>query len=89
VLMAERRSLRNIYTQQRHLDRTVPSRRRVGIFTGLAAPLIVLLALHAVPLAVKIGAVVMYVAIGLWAGITSGRMARAEKQGASSERGAS
>jgi len=59
-------------------DKTVPSRRRAGV-SGLSVPLIIVWVLHRVPLLVKVVATVVYVAVGIWAGVTSGRMAEGER----------
>ncbi len=78
VPVAGRRAFGEIYEEQRRPDKTVPSRRRAGVFSGLSVPLIIVWVLHGVLLRVKIVATVIYVAVGIWAGVTSGRMAKAE-----------
>ena len=77
--MPTRRSLGEIYRDQRHLDKTVPSRKRAAVFTSLSVPIIGLSVAH-VPLPVKISAWVLYLLIGVWVAVTSGRMAKAEGQ---------
>jgi len=76
--VAARRAFGEIYKEQRRQDKTVPSRRRARVFSGLSVPLIIVRVLHRVPLLVKIVATLVYVAVGIWAGVTSGRMAKAE-----------
>ena len=78
--MPTRRSLGDIYRDQRHLDATVTSRKRAGVFATLSVPIIVL-TLTAAPSVVKITAWVIYGVVGVWAGVTSGRMAKREAQG--------
>ena len=85
--MAERRSLNSIYREAASTGNSGISMGRCphvdasGSLPALGAPLIVLLALHAGPVAFKIPAGALYVSVGLWAGVTSGRMAKAESNG--------
>jgi len=79
VPVAARRVFGEIYKEQRRQDKTVPSRRRAGVFSGLSVPPIIVWVLHGVPVLVKIVATVVYVAVAIWAGVTGGRMAKAER----------
>lgn len=76
--MAARRSVMDIYREQRQLDKTRPSRKRVAVFSSLSVPLIVLTVVHSVPLAVKVAGWVVYALVGFWAALTSSRLARTE-----------